>query len=204
MFDWISDVIASIGSAGVALLMVLENVFPPIPSELIMPMSGFIARRGEMSLWGVIAAGSIGSLAGAIGWYYVGRRIGERRLRDWVDRHGRWLALSGEDIDRAARWFDRRGGAAVFVGRLIPGVRTFVSVPAGFAKMPLLPFLTYSALGTVLWTSALAAAGFMLGARYEKVSGLLDIVTWVVLGAVLVAYLRRVVRRRGEARAGPR
>jgi membrane protein DedA with SNARE-associated domain len=199
-----SDIIASIGYAGVALLMVLENVFPPIPSELIMPMSGFIARRGEMSLWGVVAAGSVGSLAGAVGWYYVGRRIGERRLRDWVDRHGRWLALSGDDIDRAARWFDRRGGIAVFVGRLIPGVRTFVSVPAGFAKMPLLPFLIYSALGTVLWTSALAVAGFMLGARYEKVSGLLDIVTWVVLGAILVAYLRRVVRRRGRAKVAPR
>jgi membrane protein DedA with SNARE-associated domain len=204
MFDWMSDLIASIGYAGVALLMLLENVFPPIPSELIMPMAGFIARRGGMSLWWVIAAGSAGSLAGAIGWYYVGRRIGERRLRGWVDRHGRWLALSGEDIDRATRWFERRGGFAVFVGRLIPGVRTFVSVPAGFAKMPLLPFLIHSALGTVLWTSALAVAGFMLGAQYEKVSGLLDIVTRFVLGAILAAYLWRVVRRRGRADAAPR
>jgi len=205
MFDWITNVVEQMGSPGIALLMFLENVFPPIPSELVMPLAGFVAERGRFPLWGAIVAGSVGSLAGAIGWYLVGRKVGERRLRRWVDRHGRWLTLSCDDIDKAKGWFDRHGGAAVFIGRLIPGVRTFISVPAGFAQMSWAPFLLYSAVGTALWTALLAFAGKLLGASYEKVGQYLDPVTWVVLGAFVAAYVWRLARwKRGEAEEGGR
>ena len=204
MFDWITNVVERMGSVGIALLMFLENVFPPIPSELVMPLAGFVAERGEFPLWGAIVAGSIGSLAGAVGWYLVGRRVGERRLRRWVNRHGRWLTLSCGDIDRATGWFERHGGPAVFIGRLIPGVRTFISVPAGFARMAPVPFVLYSAVGTVLWTALLGWAGKLLGANYERVGQYLDPVTWVVLGAFVVAYVVRLVRwRRSEDDGDP-
>jgi membrane protein DedA with SNARE-associated domain len=116
--------------------MLLENVFPPIPSVLIMPLAGFVARKGNVSFWGAVAAGSLGSLAGAVFWYIVGRALGGERLRNWVERHGRWLSLSCESLDHAEDWFRRRGAASVFLGRLAPGVRTFISIPAGVYRMP--------------------------------------------------------------------
>jgi membrane protein DedA with SNARE-associated domain len=200
MLDWIVGLVRGMGAPGVGLLMFLENVFPPIPSEVIMPLAGFVAAQGGLNFWAAVAAGALGSLAGAAGWYWVGRAVGERRLRAWVDRHGRWLTLSCEDVDTAKRWFERHGGVAVFGGRLVPGVRTLISVPAGFAAMPLVPFLLYSAAGTALWTLALAVAGRALGTQYDRVSQLLEPAGMVVLGVIAAAYLVRVVRwRRGPA-----
>ena len=194
MVEFVSGFMDRLGLVGVGLLMLLENVFPPIPSEVIMPLAGFVARRGEHDVVPTILAGSIGSLLGAIGWYWVGRRIGEDRLRRWVDRHGRWLALSCDDIDRAGDWFRRHKGVAVGLGRLVPGVRTLISLPAGFAGMPLAPFLLWSTLGTMVWTAALVVAGYLLGGAYEKVQGPLNIVSWVVLGVIVALYLWRVIR----------
>ena len=202
MLDWITNLVRSMGAPGVGLLMFLENVFPPIPSEVIMPLAGFVAQQGGLSFWGAVAAGAVGSLAGAVGWYWVGRRVGERRLRAWVDRHGRWLTLSGDDVDTAKRWFDRHGGFAVFVGRLVPGVRTLISVPAGFAAMPALPFLLYSAAGTALWTVALGVAGRMLGSQYERVSRVLEPAGAVVFGLIALLYVVRVVRWRRRPAGG--
>jgi membrane protein DedA with SNARE-associated domain len=127
-------------------------------------------------------------VAGAWIWYEVGRRMGEARLRRWVDRHGRWLTLTARDVDRAQAWFTRHGTMAVFVGRLVPGVRTFVSLPAGFSGMPLGPFLFYSTAGTVLWTAGLASAGVLLEANFTLVSDYIDMATnalLVGLGALL-------------------
>jgi membrane protein DedA with SNARE-associated domain len=194
MLDWIIRTMESLGYAGVALLMLLENVFPPIPSEVIMPLAGFIVARGEWSLSGAIAAGTLGSLAGQLPWYLIGRRVGEERLKKWADRHGRWLTVCGQDIEKAHDWFDRHGKRAVLIGRLIPGVRTFISLPAGFDRMGWLPFLGATLAGTVIWTTALVVAGRLLGARYEQVSKVLEPVSWVVLGGVLALYLWRVVR----------
>ena len=193
MFEWIAGVIAQLGYVGVATLTFLENVFPPIPSELVIPLAGFVAAEGDLNLGLVIALGSAGSLLGAVVWYEVGRRIGERRLRAWVERHGRWLTLSTKDVERAQDWFRRHGGAAVFFGRLMPGVRTFVSLPAGFSNMPLAPFLLYSALGTVIWTAALAYAGVILQANFAIVGDYMDMITntLLVLGGVLL--VRRYV-----------
>jgi len=189
MFEWITDVISSLGYTGVALLTFLENLFPPIPSELVIPFAGYAAADGRLRLDVVIAAGSVGSLAGAYLWYEIGRRMGERRLRAWVARHGRWLTISVRDLDRAQQWFERHGRTAVFIGRLVPGVRTFVSLPAGFTRMPLGSFLVFSAIGTVGWTAALAYAGVLLQANYARVGDYVDIgtnVLLVVLGVIMV------------------
>jgi membrane protein DedA with SNARE-associated domain len=191
MFNWITSVIARWGYFGVAILTFLENVFPPIPSELVIPLAGFVAAQGDLRLGVVIAMGTFGSLAGATVWYAVGRRIGERRVRAWVDRHGRWLTLSAADVDRSQQWFERHGSAAVLLGRLMPGVRTFVSLPAGFSAMPPGRFLLYSALGTLMWTAALAYAGVALQANFTVVGHYLDTLTNVLLAVAGVLLARR-------------
>ena len=192
MFDWITNLIDSMGAFGVALLMFLENVFPPIPSELIMPLAGFNAARNTMSLPLVIAAGSIGSLAGAYLWYWIGRRIGFERLCKLSRKHGRWLSVSPEEFDRANDWFDRHGGGAVLIGRLIPTVRTFISVPAGVRRMPRAFFLGLSAIGTVAWTAFLTLAGYWLEGGYETVSAWLHPVSTIVVVGLIGTYLWRV------------
>ena len=195
MFDWIAGLIGRLGYTGVILLTFLENLFPPIPSELVIPMAGFVAEaQGDMHVGVVIAAASFGSLAGASFWYIVGRKVGERRLRAWVEHYGKWVTLSAKDVDRSQDWFKRRGNAAVFFGRLVPGVRTFVSLPAGFSNMGLVPFLGYSALGTIAWTAALAYAGVALQANFTVVGDYINVVTNIMLGVFGVLLVRRYVR----------
>jgi membrane protein DedA with SNARE-associated domain len=203
MFEWITGLVERGSYWGIALLMLLENVFPPIPSELIMPLAGFTAARGDLSLLGVIVAGSIGSLAGALLWYGIGRWLGLDRLKGFAARHGRWLTLSPEDLDQAQGFFTRHGGKAVLLGRLVPGVRTLISVPAGIVGMPLPSFLLWTGIGTVVWTALLAGAGYLLESQYEAVSAWLGPVSNVIVGAIVVFYLYRVVtfRPRGARRA---
>lgn len=204
MFEWIAGVIERLGYIGVAGLTFLENVVPPIPSEVVVPMAGFVAASGKLDFWLVVLAASLGALAGAVGWYWAARSIGNKRLRAWVDDHGHWVTLTCESIDKAQDWFDRRGAWAVFIGRLVPGVRTFVSIPAGFAEMPFGPFLAYSALGTVLWTLGLAWAGTVLQSNYEKVGDYINTIS-NALFAAFVVYLAwryvKIYRARAHARA---
>ena len=194
MFEWVSGVIAQLGYVGVAALTFLENVFPPIPSELILPLAGYVAGTGDLTLGMVIAAGTFGSLAGATFWYVLAKRFGEARFRAWITRHGRWLTLSVADVDRAQLWFKRRGKWAVLVGRLMPGVRTFVSLPAGFSAMPWPTFLIYSVIGTLAWTAALVYAGSVLQANFSAVSRYVDIATNVLFAGVAAMMLVRYYR----------
>jgi membrane protein DedA with SNARE-associated domain len=193
--DWIVDLIRSWGVAGVALLMLLENILPPIPSELIMPLAGYHARAGRMNLVAVIAAGSIGSLVGTTGWYWLGRKWGPERVSRFVERHGHWLTISPAELARSRKWLNERGRWALFVGRLVPGLRTLISLPAGAAAVPLPTFLILSGAGTLLWTAILAGAGMMLGSRHDDVGQLLGPVSWVVTVAILGTYLWRLVPR---------
>jgi membrane protein DedA with SNARE-associated domain len=202
MFDWISGIIVRLGYPGVAMLMFLENAVPPIPSELVVPLAGVLAARGEMRVGLMIAAATAGSVAGALGWYVVGRRIGERRLRAWVARHGRWLAVGPSDLDAAQSWFRRYGYAAVFVGRLVPGVRTFVSVPAGLTRMPIAPFLVYSVLGTAIWTGVLAYLGILLQSNIAIVGDSINLVTNIVFAIAGLLLARRYVRCWRQSRGG--
>lgn len=203
MFAWIAGVVEQTGYLGVALLMLAENIFPPIPSEMIMPLAGFTAARGDLNIFLMVIAGSIGSLLGALAWYYVGRWMGSDRLKRWAGRHGRWMTLHPDDVDKAIDWFQRHGGGTVLVGRLIPTVRTLISVPAGIARMPLLPFLVYSGLGTVLWTTFLAGAGYLLQSQYQSIANWVNPVANAVFGLIVMAYLYRVVTfgRRGESKS---
>ena len=177
--------------------MFLENVFPPIPSELIMPLAGFMAASGKLSLPGVVIAGTIGSVLGALPPYYLARRFGAERLERFADRHGRWLTLSRQDLERARRWFDRHGAAAVFFCRLIPGLRSLISLPAGIDRMNLGVFLLWTTLGAALWSGILAGLGYVLGRNFKVVEQWLDPFSWVVLGTILVLYVWRVIRHKG-------
>ncbi len=194
MQEWILDIIQSLGVLGIALLMLLENIFPPLPSEFIMPLAGYLSARGAMSFTGAIAAGAVGSLLGTFVWYIVGRRVGEERLAAWIEAHGVWLGLRREDIEKAQRFFERHGEGAVFFGRLLPVVRTLISVPAGFSRMAVGSFLLYSAVGTALWTGALAYAGRFLGRNFPQIQQYLGIITWIILGGAVLWYVVRVIR----------
>lgn len=204
MFDFITRTIERLGYLGIAALTFLENVVPPIPSEVIIPLAGFVSAKGKLAFWGVVAAASIGALAGAVGWFAAARAIGNKRLRAWIDDHGHWVTLTCDSIDKAQKWFDRHGTWAVFVGRLVPGVRTFVSVPAGFADMGFLPFFLASAAGTLIWTIALAWAGVALESRYEVVSQYINQVSNVLFGAFVIylgyRYFKVFKGRSGKAR----
>ncbi|MGV3614055.1 MAG: DedA family protein [Fimbriimonas sp.] len=192
MSSWIVDAVSSTGYFGIALLMFIENLIPPIPSEMIVPLGGYLASQGKLSLPLVIVAGTAGSVAGQAFLYFLARKLGEERVRDWVDRHGRWVAISGDEVDRATKWFHDRGGWAVMLGRLVPGVRSLISVPAGLGKMALPAFLAYTTVGTAVWTAALAFLGLWLGSRFQEVDRYLDFATWGILGLAAAVYLYRV------------
>lgn len=199
MLDLVTQLLDRLGYAGVALLMFLENVFPPLPAEVIMPLAGYAAARGEADLGLTILAGSLGSLAGATFWYIIGRWIGAERLRSWVGRHGRWLTLTPAGIGRIQRWFARHGPPAVLIGRLVPGIRTYISIPAGMFGMRLPPFLLFSAIGTGAWTALLGIAGHALGARYTAIGGPLNLASNLFLALAIGIWLVRVLRWRADA-----
>jgi membrane protein DedA with SNARE-associated domain len=190
--DWILNFIESGGYLAVALLMLLENIFPPIPSEVVMPVAGIAAGRGDLNVVLVIILGTLGAVAGQLLWYWLGLRVGEEGLKRLAKRHGRWLTVSPRDVEKADRWFDQHGGKAVLFGRLVPGVRTLISLPAGLSGMSLRRFLIYSTIGSGTWTAVLAMAGYALGERSESVTHWIGPVSTAVLAMILGYYLYRV------------
>jgi membrane protein DedA with SNARE-associated domain len=198
MEDFITRTMESLDYAGVALLMVLENLFPPIPSEVVMPSAGAAARSGDASLTGMILAGTLGSVLGTLPWYGAGRWIGTERLQSWVERHGHWLGTDADEIGRMDAWFDRYGYWAVFIGRLVPGVRTLISVPAGISGMPLGRYLLATTIGTAAWTALLAGVGYWVQGESETLARILKLIGMGVIGLLVVVYIVRVVRRRRE------
>lgn len=202
MFRMITGLMNSMGYMGIVFLMFLENVFPPIPSEVIMPLAGLLTRDGRMSFAGVVTAGTLGSVAGALPLYYAGRRVGEKRLTAWADKHGKWFTVSSDDVARAKRWFDRHGGITVFLGRLIPGIRSLISLPAGFDRMNFGKFLIYTTAGSAIWAALLAYAGYVLGQNYDKVEKYLGPASYIVFGAVFVMYAIRFLRQHRRGTGG--
>jgi membrane protein DedA with SNARE-associated domain len=200
MAEWITRTIETLGYLGIAFLMFLENLFPPIPSELIMPLAGFTVSQGELSFVPTIAAGVIGTVAGAFPWYYLGKILGEDRIKAWLDRHGRWLNISSQDIDQSKRWFQRHGTKAVFFCRLIPGVRTLISLPAGLSRMPLPQFVLYSTLGTLGWVMLLTFAGYLLGENYDRVEQYLAPVAKLILLGLILALMVWILKRQRDRR----
>jgi membrane protein DedA with SNARE-associated domain len=198
--DWILNLIERGRYVAVTLLMLAENVFPPIPSEIVMPVAGIVAGRGDMSIVLVIVLGTVGAVSGQLLWYWLGLRVGEEGLKKLARKHGRWLTISPRDIDKADEWFDKHGGKAVMIGRLVPGVRTLISLPAGLSEMSLRRFLIYSTIGSGTWTAALGLAGFALGERQENVTRWIGPVSTTVFALIVAYYICRVVTFSKESR----
>lgn len=187
--EWILTIMDTLGYIGVTIMMFLENVFPPIPSELIMPAAGFAAAQGEMSLVWVIVAGTLGSVLGALPLYYLGTIFDEERLLKLAEKYGKWVLVKPSDVTKANKWFNKYGKAVIFFGRMVPAIRSLISIPAGMNKMPLLPFLLLTSLGSAIWTSLLAYAGYALGANYDKVEQYISPISKAVVAIVLIAGL---------------
>ncbi len=204
MDQWVTSIVHGFGYPGIALLMFAENVFPPIPSELIMPLAGFLAGQGALSFAGVVAAGMVGSVAGAVPLYYLGRLASAEGLKRWVDAHGHWLLVDRAAVERAESWFDRHGTAVVFFARLVPGVRSLISIPAGLCGMGKVRFFLWTAVGTALWAGLLAFVGDRLGARYHQVGTWVGPAAYVVLGLLVAWYLFHALRgHRAKHRGRP-
>lgn len=203
MLQWIFHLVTSLNYWGVAILMAIENVVLPIPSELIMPLAGFLTARDQMTVTGVIIAGTAGSVLGALPLYLAGYALGEDRVKRWIERHGRWVMMSGKDFDRAAKRFSGDDFVAVTFGQLLPGVRGLISIPAGVARMNVGLFLLANTIGTLVWCTVLAVAGRALGRNFTKIHQFLGPIGWAVLGALVVGlaswlFWRKKRRERGR------
>lgn len=198
MSDWVVRLIEESRYLGVGFLMFLETMFPPIPSEVIMPIAGMSAARGQMSFAGVVASGTAGAMLGNIVWYLAARALGVDRMRPWIARYGRWLTISWNDVARAERWIGQHGGAFVFLGRLVPTIRSLVSLPAGLLRMRFRTFFLASTLGTGIWTALLAGAGFELKANVGGVSEAIGPVSNAVLLLLLAIYAWRLLTHKKQ------
>ncbi len=199
---WVTDIIEALGYLGVALLVALESVFPPIPSEIVLPMAGFVAGRGDASVLGMVAASTAGSVLGSWVLYGISAGIGPDRLHAFVARYGRWFGVKVSDLQRAEQWFDRRSDMAVFFGRCVPLVRSLVSVPAGFRRMPLLRFTLLTAAGSAVWNLALIGAGALLGEQWHVVGEYVGMLQTVVIVAIVAGLGWWVWRRFISERIG--
>ncbi|WP_188056047.1 MULTISPECIES: DedA family protein [unclassified Sphingosinithalassobacter] len=188
----ISIVVAG-GYWGILFLMALENIFPPIPSEVIMGLGGIAVAQGDMNFWLVLGFGTVGTVLGNLGWYEVGRRLGYQRLKPLVDRHGRWFTMEWEDVEKLHGHFRRRGGVTVFLFRFMPFGRTVISIPAGMLKMPFGRFLLFTAAGSAIWNTILLGAGYFLGTQYDRIQSYIGPAAIAIFAAMILWYIYRVV-----------
>ncbi|MFZ9230099.1 MAG: DedA family protein [Prochlorococcaceae cyanobacterium] len=195
-----------LGYVVIGAVMLLENVIPPIPSEVVMPLGGFLVQQGKLELIPTVLAGLIGTVLGAWFWYGIGRLVNEEQLERWLNRHGRWLGISADDLARSRRWFNRHGAALVFWGRVVPGVRTLISVPAGIELMPQRSFLAWTTAGSLLWVMVLTLTGQALGEGYKRVAGWIEpfadaikVVLIVAVAAGAAWLLLKAIQRAGRS-----
>ncbi len=191
MADWVIRLIEQTGYVGVAFLMFLETVFPPVPSEVIMPIAGVTAASGRMTLLGVIASGTFGAMAGNFFWYLVARWIGLKRFRPFIEKRGRWLTLDWYEVEKVQRMFGRFGPVLVGVGRMMPTIRSVISIPAGLVHMRLAKFLIWSTVGTAGWSALLAIAGYLLKQQFGEVETVLGPLSSAVIGLIILGYVWR-------------
>lgn len=198
----IEQIVTTLGYPGILLVMFTENIFPPIPSELVMPFAGFLVADGTYNLPGIIVAGTLGSVLGAIAIYQIGLWADEPVARAFLRRWGRYFMVSEADLDRALTLFDRYGNSIVFFGRLIPIVRSLISLPAGMNRMPLPRFLIFTSLGATIWTSLLSVGGMILGENWEQIMEYVSQYERLVLVVLVLAVLTFIVLRIRERRTG--
>jgi membrane protein DedA with SNARE-associated domain len=203
MAEWILNVLSSGGYLGLAALAALECVFPPLPSELIFPLAGYLAQRGDLSLTGCVLAGALGGCVGSLPLFAVGRRLGPERVEAFVVRHCRWAAVSDNDVKRAAKWFQRHGTRAVVLAHFVPGLRSLIAFPAGISRMSMWRFGLLTFAGAGAWTSLLVGLGFVLRDNFAGIDQWLDPIAWLVIGAATLTYAIRLRRQRHRIDGGP-
>jgi len=191
-----------IGYGAILMAMFLENLIPPIPSELIMPLGGFYVFQGQLDFLPVVLAGLIGTVIGALPWYGLGRLVNEERIEKWLEKNGRWIGINPQELARSRKWFNRYGVSLVFWGRLVPGIRTLISVPAGVELMPLTPFLIWTTAGSLIWTFFLTITGFYLGDSYGSIqkwispfSSIFKIIIILIISVSLITLIYKTLRK---------
>ena len=194
MEDWIIRLVEWGHYWGVALLMLLETIFPPIPSEVIMTVAGVSSARGTMNLAGTIAAGTAGAMLGNWIWYWVAVKFGEKRMHIFIDRYSRWLTLDWDEVERGQRLFRTHGSIIVLIARMLPTLRSLISIPAGLYGMTFRRFMIFSTIGTAGWTAALACAGYFLGSQFDDVEKWLGPISTLVIAGIVLTYVWRLVR----------
>lgn len=193
MENWITDFMEQFGYLGILLLIALENLFPPIPSEVILTFGGFMTTNTSLTPVGVIVVATLGSLIGAIILFYIGHLLGVERLERIVDRWGRMLRVKKEDIRKADAWFDKYGYWAVFLCRMVPLIRSLISLPAGMSGMKLVPFLFFTTLGTLIWNTILVTIGAAVGDNWEQIVAFMDVYSNVAYALIALAVLIVVI-----------
>ncbi|HEY8611784.1 MAG TPA: DedA family protein [Roseomonas sp.] len=196
MLQMIADVMAATGTFGIFLLMLAENVFPPIPSEAIMPVAGFAAAQGKMDPLAVFLAGCAGAILGNAAWYEAARAVGQERIEHLADKVGRYFGIIGEDVREAATFLVRWGIWAVFLCRFLPGPRTLISIPAGIVRMNRWVFYIATSLGTAAWTGFLMTAGWLLEGQWETIEHWMDPLAIAVVTAAVLIYVWHLWRTR--------
>ncbi|MBP0444572.1 DedA family protein [Roseomonas sp. SSH11] len=202
MLQFIADVMAATGTFGIFLLMLAENIFPPIPSEAIMPVAGFAAAQGKMDPLAVFLAGSAGAILGNACWFEAARAVGQERIERLADKVGKYFGITGEDVRDASAVLIRWGIPAVFFCRFLPGPRTLISVPAGIVRMNRWVFYIFTSIGTMGWTAFLMAAGWWLEGRWEQIDHWMEPLGIAVVAAVLLLYVWHLWRTRHRWRRG--
>lgn len=199
MEQWVTDIMESYGYVGLFLVMVIENLFPPIPSEVVLPFGGFMTTRSELTVPLVILWATAGSLAGAIILYAAGMILPKERVIRIVERWGRWLRVKPQDIEKSFDWFDRYGKWTVFFGRMVPLVRSLISIPAGMARMNLPLFLFYTIIGSLIWNTLLVSIGAALGSSWHRIADWIDVfgnITYVILALIVIGVIVWLFRRK--------
>ncbi|WP_445660230.1 DedA family protein [Acinetobacter sp. F16] len=193
--EWIISIMEQLGYWGIALLMFLDNIFPPIPSEIIMPSAGYSASQGQLLLVGVIIAGCIGSLLAAAILYWIGYKFNHDSIFRFVDRYGKYLFIKSLDVKKSLDWFEQYGHRIVFFGRMIPAVRSLISIPAGMSHMPFWKFMFFSSLGTIIWTTFLACVGFYFGENQALMQTIFSQVSHFIIIIVITIMIWILYRR---------
>jgi membrane protein DedA with SNARE-associated domain len=201
MDDWIIHLVNAAGYWGVAFLMLLETVFPPVPSEVIMTVAGVSAARGNMTFTGVVASGTAGAMLGNYLWFWLAIKFGPQRLERFLEKHGRWLTLHWTDVERGQALFKKHGSVIVLVARMLPTFRSLISIPAGIFRMSHRRFLVFSTIGTAGWSAALAGAGYALGSQFAEVEKILGPLSTVIIALIVIGYIWRLIKWKSKVQS---
>ncbi len=178
----------------ICLAMFLENIIPPIPSEIIMPLGGYFVYQQKLNFYILVFWGLFGTILGSLPWYYLGKLVNEKRLSNFLDKNGKFIGISSNDLNKSKRWFDRYGVSLIFWGRLVPGIRTLISVPAGIELMPLRKFLIWTTFGSFIWVALLTYAGYLFGENYPIIETYLDQIKFVVKPILILIVLYFLIK----------